>query len=348
MSKEIVTSTGTLGAERRSFERWAINAREFSDAPAHVGQFADRFAAVAAQKEQEGLTRTTFRGLVSAEVMDAIVTQGKQNHLEVAFPVREFTGGDEWFIHAAKNAPGRTILTPVDQMIAETENDKVCTQSPLEKVDAVKKKGYKIVDSFSESDIDKVHGLWENTFGWTREEVDNLRHRIDAGRNVQPEERDVWFNGIRNTNGELISIAMAEKLTIPGADGKEMDTVEVTELSVDPAHEGQGFMSANVAVLNAQILDDYADRSLPLIYAECNFQSRAEHSAHRAGMRIPEREYSPQILQQNVGIGDGAPVDSLYRDFQFLYLPRDMVDVHYTSEIRREMREEVLYARKAA
>lgn len=348
MSKEIVTSTGTLGAEQRSFDRWSVNAKVYSDAPDAVDQFADRFIAVFARKEQEGLTRATFRGLVSQGVMDEIIHQGRQSHLEVAFSVREFTGGDEWFIHAAKNAPERTLLTPIDQIVADTESDRMCSQSPLGKVNAVKEKGFKIVDSFSESDVDRVHGLWERTFGWTREEVDNLRHRIDAGKYADPEGKDVWFNGVRNTNGELISVAMAEKLSVPAADGRELHTIEVTELSVDPAYEGKGIMSANVAVLNSQILDDYADRSLPLIYAECNFQSRAERSAHRAVMRIPQREYAPQILQQNVGVGDGAPVDSPYRDFQFLYLPRDMIEAHYTPEIRREMREEVLYARKAA
>ncbi len=348
MSKEIVTSTGKLGAEERSFDRFAVNATVYSDDPMRVSTFADRSRAVAAAKEREGLTRTTFRGLVSQRVMDEIIRTGNQKHLEVALPVGEFTEGDEWLVHAAKNAPARTVLTPVDRMIEETEGDKICSQSPLEKVNAVKEKGYKIIDSFSEADIDQVHSLWEETFGWSREEVDNLRHRIDDSKYADTEEKGVWFNGIRNTKGELISIAMAEKLTIPAADGKELDTIEVTELSVDPAYEGQGIMSANVAVLNAQILDDYENRNLPLIYAECNFQSRAERSAHRAVMRIPERMYAPQILQQNVGVGDRVPVESPYRDFQFLYLPRDMINAHYTPEIRREMREEVIYERSAA
>ena len=144
--------------------------------------------------------------------------------------------------------------------------------------------------------------------------------------------KDVWFSAVKDRGGRIVGLAMAERLSIPGRDMTALDIVESTEWNVLKEFEGNGLMTANVARLNAQILSDLGNDSgrLPLIFAECNFQSHAERVGRGAGLRVPERTFVPQILVQNVSIRDGQPIeDGKLRDFTFMYLSVDLMQRHY-------------------
>jgi hypothetical protein len=83
-----------------------------------------------------------------------------------------------------------------------------------------------------------------------------------------------------------------------------------------------GLMGSNLWKINNQVLDDLQIENgrSPLIFAECNFMTRADKAGQRAGFRIPPRSYAAQIVVQNVMVRDGHKPVGL-RDFTFLSLP---------------------------
>lgn len=336
MNKEteaIFSSTGRLGVTRRQYDRLYVNGTHYSASPDEVEQNFRRLTAVG-ERHPQSISRTIFRGLVNEDVMRHLSNNGLQPYLEVAFPVAEFTGDNSWLVYMANNQPGRELLVPREVMIEETNVQKRDTALPLERVQSITEQGYTFASHIPEDQVDQVHSLWGETFGWERHEVDNLRRRLITGRQTSPSQRDVWFSAIRD-NGTIISVAMAERLSIPSAEGR-LDLVESTEWRTRDEYAGNGLMTATLAALNAQILSDFQDNpnGLPLVYAECNFQSRSDRAGHGAGFRIPERteRYSvPQILTQNVLVRDGQPIEEgRLRDFTFMYLPVEAIQNQYS------------------
>lgn len=214
------------------------------------------------------------------------------------------------------------MIVSREVMIDETSDQKVRNIPPLERVQSAVEQGFSFTDQISEEEVDQIQALWGETFGWERNQVDNLRKRLG--------DKDVWFAAVKHEE-TIISAAMAERLMISAARG-QLDLVESTEWRTRNGHEGKGLMTATVAILNAQILSDLQRYSngLPLIYAECNFQSRSDRVGYGAGFRIPDRTGASQILVQNVLVRDGQPIeDDRLRDFTFMYLPREMINKYY-------------------
>lgn len=215
-------------------------------------------------------------------------------------------------------------------MIDETRNQKTEIIPPLKRVQSVVDQGYTFTNQISEDQVDQIHALWDETFGWKKHEVDNLRKRLIKSINNSSSQRDVWFSAIKD-NRTIISVAMAERLSIPAAKGR-LDLVESTEWRTKDEHTGNGLMTATLTVLNAQIISDFRHgmNCSPLIYAECNFQSRSDRAGNRAGFLIPNRTDAPQILEQNVLVRDGKPIEEgKLRDFTFMYLPAETIRSHY-------------------
>ncbi|MCL4353179.1 hypothetical protein M1615_01750 [Patescibacteria group bacterium] len=337
MNKEtetIFSSTGRLGVSRRQYERLYVNGTRYSTNPIEFEHNLKRLNEVV-QRHPDKITRSVFRGLVNENIMHHISTNGLQPYLEVALPIVEFTGDDSWLIYMANNNPGRKLITPREIMIEQTNTQKRGGLSPLKRARSIIEQGFTIVNYIPENQIDQVHVLWRETFGWQRHEVDNLRRKLVAGKEKHPSQRDVWFSALRD-NGTVISVAMAERLSIPSANGT-LDLVESTEWRTRDGYAGKGLMTVTLAALNAQILSDLRENpnGLPLIYAECNFQSRSDRAGHGAGFRIPERTHgysAPQILVQNVLVRDGQPVEEgRLRDFTFMYLAVEVIQNHYNS-----------------
>lgn len=332
-TEAIFSSTGRLGVSRRQHERLYVNGTRFSDNPAEVQQNFERLVAIA-HRFSGRIGRSIFRGVTNEDVVQHALNSGLRDRLEVAAPLREFTDDSSWLIYMAHNRPGRDQIVPTDIMIRETESQHEVVASPVERVRGVLGRGYTFIDSIPENQVDQVHTLWGETFGWERHEVDNLRRRLHAVSQQDPNQRDVWFSAIRD-NDTIISVAMAERLTIPAASGA-LNLVESTEWRTQDEYAGQGLMTATLAMLHTQVLADFqgGTHGLPLLYAECNFQSRSDRAGYGAGLRIPARTQegypAPQILVQNVLVRDGALVEEgRLRDFTFMYLPKDIIEREY-------------------
>lgn len=329
------TSIGKLGVSRRSCDRLYVNATRFSSDPTEFDRNFRRLVKIGKEYESR-IGRSVFRGLVSDGVVAQVLNSDLKPNLEVAFPVGEFTGDrSSWLVYMANNKPGREQISPTKSMVIETKVNGREITPPLEKVKSVIDKGFTFTDTINEDQVDQTLSLWGETFGWNRPEVDNLKKRLEINKFKFPSQKDVWFSAAVK-DGKIVSVAMAERLTIPGKDGRMLDLVESTEWRADNGHANNGLMTGTLDMLNAQVLSDLKDspNGVPLIFAECNFQSHAEGVGQAAGLRIPNRTAegypAPQILIQNVLIRDGHEAgDSKQRDFTFLYLPIDVIRKYY-------------------
>lgn len=336
---EIFSSTGGLGISCRQDGRLYKNAEVvFGD---HKEVEEDFCRLVTMGEEEPGVSRAVWRGVVEGDsAVHIFNNELYKSKVEVALPLADFTGDPSWFIVMAKNEPGREQIVATDVMICETEKQREVTRSPVERVgEVLGKEGYSFVNYISEDQVDQVHDLWGETFGWKRQEVDNLRRRLDEANEGDNTQRDVWFSAVTD-NGKIVSAAMAEGLTFPTASGGGLKLVESTEWKTKDEYAGKGLMIATLAMLNAQILADSQENTdgLPLVYAECNFQSRADRAGYGAGFGVPPRSEAPQILIQNVGVVDGAQVEKgKLRDFTFMRLPKDVIEKDYNSGQRRAM-----------
>lgn len=333
MNKEaegIFSSTGKLGVSRRQYGRIYVNGTRYSADPTEVERNFRRLIAIG-EKYQHKIGRSIFRGLVNEVVMQHISDNGLRPYLEVALPVTEFTGDSSWFVYLANNRLGRGLIVPREMMIDAISEQKKEIVSPLERVQSILGRGYTFTNRILEDQVDQVHALWGDTFGWQYQEVENLRRRLEANQYKDPSQRDVWFAATKD-NGTFISVAMAERLVISAARG-QLNLIESTEWRTRDEYMGNGLMTATVAMLNAQILSDFqgCTNGPLLIYAECNFQSRSDRVGYGVGFRIPERIHSAQILVQNVLVRDGQPVEEgKLRDFTFMYLPLEAIRTHYS------------------
>ncbi len=335
MNKEtgssILSSTGGSGISIRSHDRLYFNSKQYSTNPVILEKNFQRLTEVGERHPQE-ISRNVFRGLVHDNVVQYISNNGFKEHIEVALPVKEFTGDDSWLIYVAKNKPDREVIVPREVMIEQTNFQKKEIISPLQRIQSIVQEGYTFANHIHKDQIEQVHALWGETFGWGRYEIDNFRKRLIRNSDNPPSQKDVWFSAIRD-NGNIISAAMAERLEIPSAKVK-LDLIESTEWRTGDKYAGNGFMTATITALNAQIVSDLQDNQngLPIIFAECNFQSRSDRAGNGAGLRIPKRSYAPQILTQNVMVHDGQPVpDGKLRDITIMYLPVETIQNHYSA-----------------
>lgn len=334
--EQILSSTGDLGLSRRSYDRLYINATEFVEKPEVFQASAVR---VDKMVKRGKFPRTVFRGVVSDNVMMHI-NNGWSDYLEVAMPLGEFTGDNSWFVSLAHNVNGRDPIVDKDTMITETSSQKEKIISPLARILDLVNQGFSFSGRIDDSDIGQIYALWGPTFGWDQKkgEVEALQHRLAAGWLIDPAQRNVWQSTIKDENGTIAGLGTAELLSRPEKNGK-IDIIESTEWRVHPRYKGKGIMPATIAMLNAQILSDlqYSPNNGPLIYAECNFASRADRVGNAALFRVPDRKYASQILSQNVAVGDGLNLGNSLRDFTFMYLGQPMIDAYYSSADRAAM-----------
>lgn len=331
-TEKIFSSTGNLGVSRRQDNRLYVNANAYSHDAGEIRTLS-RVADIV-ERQPEKVSRGVFRGVVSEEVFSAITENGLHDQLEVALPLAEFKGGQDrsHLVVWAHNIASRQQIRPTEEMIAETAPSlyKEAGMTPVLRIERVRQQGGKFFDSITSSQTDQIQTLWGPTFGWSQEEIEGLQKRLESEREIEPSERSVWFSAI-SYDDRIVSLAMAERLSIPAAEGA-LDLVESTEWKTCESQAGKGLMTANLIVLHAQILKDLRESSngLPLIYAECNFQSRSDRAGHGAGMVIPDRVSAPQILRQNVNVRDGSNLqEGTLRDFTFLYLPTQTIERDY-------------------
>lgn len=334
-NQEINTSTGSLGVSRRQFNRLYINSRAYGEGTPEAIQQGEatyqRFLNVGERHDWVG--RNVFRSVVHDGVVAYIAQNGLQDQVEVGLNLSEFGQDNSWLVYLARNKEGRERIVAEDEMIRETESHPIYIQSPAERIRGLWEKGYTFADQIAPDEVAQLYGLWSDVFGWTHDQVEGLRTLIESDK-ATGKPRSLWLSVIKQGN-QIVSAATAERLSLKAKDG-DFDVVESTEWIVHPDFRGNHLMPATIAMLSADILYTNTQHALPtpLIYAECNFQSRSDRSGHSAGYRVPERNVHgitiPQILVQNVGVQDGQPVpEGKLRDFTFMYLPMEAIQTYY-------------------
>ncbi len=327
----MVTSTGSLGLERRSYDRlyWNWRGAPVRDVD-HLVSGLSRMASIA---EHEGRTRTVFRGLFTKSAYKDLEMRHKDlpegTEAEVSLKIDSTWREDPyWLIVLGTNAPTRQAVMSsrdftqelsyrVIPNYAQSEDDKISIKKSL---DSMLRRGYVVHSQIEDSMAESLLGLWSGAFEWTESGIHDLQQRLQAQRNLPPHLRQVWFTGVEH-DGKFVTAATAERIDFRRERNPIM-LVENTEWFTDPQYRKKGLMSGAVTNLNSQILNDLGPEAV--IYAECNWMTRAFGVGRSAGMIMPETfpwNSTAQVLRQNVAVGDGLEPSGL-RDFVFMYLPR--------------------------
>lgn len=341
MSKEIISSTGSMGVDTRSDSRVYWNVKQPMRSLNRTQRGFERLGEATKIKperkyqfnfQDKANRRDVMRFVANTEVAQGLINPQNpfSDNVEVAFPI----GEGDWYISLGKNGQERKTILTMEELIQETA---VPTKPkyPAEIVNRVLSEGYGFQTDLSSDDIkQQVLGLWEDTFGWSADEVDNLAKRLDDQENQN--QKNVWFSALKKVTPEgvkVVAAGMAEKITFTRSNGKPIDLVELTEWSSDPKSRGNGYMPAVVSQLAAQVLDSYAgaseDRDVMLI-AECNIGSFAHKTGYSAGLTVPERVV-PQILKQNVD------VNGQKSDFAFMYVSPASLARNYPPDVVKQI-----------
>jgi hypothetical protein len=304
-----VASVGELGTSVRG-DRLYHNAEIYhEDADSVRNIFADM-----AGQSGGDISRVVFRGIVSPRALRDIARAPMEADLEVAQPLAGY-GEPGWLVYLAQNAPDRQPIVPVPEMVAASNTYTLPSGfNPADLPAETTHQAY-----IPEDSIGQLYDLWQ-AFGWELNGVAERASKVRANRQSEPQDRDTWFSGLWNS-GRLVCAATAERLTYQGAEGP-FNLVESTEWRTHPDYMQHGLMGHNLWRLNNQILGDLRDveAKMPLVFAECNFMTRADKAGRRAGFEIPSRQFAGQIIAQNVIVNDGHYPSGL-RDFVFISLP---------------------------
>jgi hypothetical protein len=316
----IMGSTGGLGVSRREPGRLYINAK----IPVTGGNIdglrktIDQAQRITAKMGPD--SRAVIRTVVDGDAARLLLAEDNtlRPHIEYAVPLNDHTtSGEQWLIGFGHNNVDRRGQVSRETVLTNTspENYRKQPKTALERVENVLDKGYTITSEITEEMIPQLLNLWKDTFGWEHQEVVNLAAKLKTQKDIDPQNKKVWFTGIMD-NGQLVAASMAERLDLPAGDDM-LTLVESTEWKSRTDKEGQGLLAAAAATTHAQVLFDL-DGLKPFIYAECNYQTRADFAAHGIGMEIPRRSLStapdflvPQSLMQNVFV-EGERSDFTY------------------------------------
>jgi len=308
-----VSSTGSLGSEFRSEERYYTN-NPYAVNNNNLDRFArdvTRQLAVPEQNPESGATRSVTRTAMARAALLAIDSDLPEltQYIEAAAPIPH---SDDLLVYFAKNYADRDPSPTVKADMAARLNEARTTTPSTE---LVLPAGFEAVQQWD--DPEQLAYLWGETFGWTIEGCEAFLKNIAEQAGLAPTERTMWFEGIRCGN-TLVAATMAERLTIPGNDGPT-ELIELTEWAVHQRYRGHGLGRFVVGNSTQAVEDDLV--GIPhLAFAEANLISGAPHMARRAGLNIPlvglPRHGSvPQIIFSNVHVGDGLEPAGDYRHF---------------------------------
>jgi len=341
-------STGGPGFAYRSYERAYLN----YPGVVHDAGVLARLGRIGQQmidRGRRGVTRAVVRAVVPEGVLGEVLEDPETAHLVEGAVPTEFASQANgrsserlWMMLAAINHRDRTPLYPVPEMIGQVDSAKRTPQSPQQRIAQLRNEGYRFIDTIPVERIDEMQELWGDSFDWNKAGIAELSTNLVAAQRLQPGRRGVWFSGVvePGTN-RLAAIATAERLDIPVDNGQSLPIVESTEWRRSDMVRRHGLAAAVVAHLNARVLEDL-DGHRPTIIAETNFRSGAHHVGYAAGMEVPARvlrgRFLPQMLIQNVRVGDGLEPDRK-RDFTLMHVPEESIQTFYSPASRRAVLE---------
>ena len=310
---DIVSSTGGLGLEPRSYDRLQFVPEQ---APASAAELGEMFSELVDTGHAKDVGRVTLKTVVSPETATALFSGAfPGRHLEAAAPIAGEAG--QLLVYLAQNEGDRQqTVVPRSEMLGRIASDIRVAEatpqpSPLERAQSLAK-GLSFTDTIAEGDISRIAELWGPTFEWDAGGVgvlmDRLRHAEQS-----PGSRDVWFCGLKDRKGQIVSLAMAERLGVPGPNGVAQ-IVESTEWTTASDHRRLGYSDAVIGMLNHQILQSEPNAT---IIAECNYQTGAHRVGLRSGFEVPliPPDNQPGILVGNVSVSGSLA------DFTLVDLP---------------------------
>ena len=306
-----VSSTGSLGSELRSEERYYTN-NPYAINGHNIERFVeDCVEHLAVPGQTAEATRSVVRTIMGRSALMAIDADYSElaRHIEAAAPIPHT---DDLLVYFAKNYgdrnPSPTIKADMAARLIEARNT-----APSNRL--ILPAGFEAVRQWDNPE--QLAYLWGETFGWTTEGCEAFLRDIAEQADRTPEERTTWFEGIQ-CNNTLVAATMAERLTMPGNEGP-VELIELTEWAVHPRYRGHGLGRFAVRHSAQSVQNDLTDTP-HLAFAEANLLSGAPHMARRAGLSIPlvglPRHGSvPQIVFSNVSVGDGLEPAGEYRNF---------------------------------
>jgi hypothetical protein len=181
------------------------------------------------------------------------------------------------------------------------------SKKPIEKIETILQKGFKLSNKVDEDDCKNLYDLWKK-FGWSEEGI------IDFINRIKNEDASLYFSGVRDDDNQLISACQAEVIEFAG-----LTYIETTEYSTLDGYNGNGLCTVSVQGLIAQLLwQNYylSNRNYPpIITAELNTDSTSPLVGISSGFIFPQfNEKIPQILSYNVAVLDGSPPNNLNLD----------------------------------
>ncbi len=336
-------STGGLGFAYRSYDRAYLN----YPGVVHDTGVLVRLGRIGQQiidRERYGVTRAVVRAVVPEGVLGDVLENPETAHMVEGAVPTEFvsqangrSGEMLWMMLAAINHRNRRPLYPVSEMIGEVDGDRRTPQPPEQRIAQLRNEGFRFIDTIPLGRIDEMQELWGNSFEWNRAGIAELRNTLAAARTLLPSRRGVWFSGVvePGTN-RLAAVATAERLDIPVGGGQTLPIVESTEWRRSDAVRRHGLAVAAVVHLHARVLEDLAG-CRPKIIAETNYRTRADRVGFAAGMEVPTRvlrgRFLPQMLIQNVRVGDGFESDRK-RDFTLMHVSDEAIQTLYSPASR--------------
>ncbi|MDB5182729.1 MAG: hypothetical protein JWO47_513 [Candidatus Saccharibacteria bacterium] len=303
-------SIGGLGIHERSHNRLYHNNEIPTEDISQIHEGVTQLQAMA--WDIPNISRIVLRGIMGQRAFDQLVNSGLGHDLEVLASLSGHGHPGQYLYSVARNQPHRRTHVPVAEMIAQTNQ-------PL----PVRDQQHDIPPSETlpnAGDVDGILTLWGSTFKWTKESTETFIRDLQQNAIMSPAERTLWFSGQRCTDGQLVSAAMAERLDMPTFTG-HIALIESTEWRTHPDYLRRGLMAQTLRDMNGNIQQDLVGQ-YPFIFAECNFQTRADIAGRLAGFFVPDRNIGTQTIRQNVVVEDGTNLPSnILRDFTFVNVP---------------------------
>ncbi len=339
---------GNIGLSAHSAERLYLNARA---AVADVHYLVERQVPWAlAQLEAGTCSRVVGRFLMhEPRLTQALATSPVlEENIEAVVPVGTLGGESLYMAMWGMNAANRRPLVPVHMIMAATDHDDHERLPPGDRIAMLKHEGFGFTSSLDAITTADILGMWGPIFGWEAGDIDGqqgLRARLSQGWTKGPEHRMVWFGAVTYEDN-VVALATAERLDLPIGNGEFVHVVESTEWCVRPGWSRRGLATGAASYIHAQVFRDLATLSRhPIVIAETNFTTRVDNVGHASGMQVPDRNVCgfviPQVLRQNVSVGDGMRPERL-RDFTMMFIPDGNIQAFFSPQHCLGMLEEVL------
>lgn len=316
-----VSSTGSLGFALRSNERAYNNyprAVTTENLEGFYGDVTDQLLLVGSNIEGTTVTRSVLRTVMTEDALGEIARiPGLSRYIEAAAPLPDDKQGGpkEYLLYFARNAVSRSMDEATrSEFRSRVDKARKISSRPSR---SLLPPGYTFTNRVY--DPHRLNELWGDTFGWDEQGCIDFAKRIEADATSAPEDHSVWFGGIQDKNGILVTGAMAERLDVPTSTGR-VALIEHTEWATHPDYRGQGLGRHVVRSLTDVVRADLAGVR-HLVFAECNLTSGANIVAAHSGFTVPRLEttHGPvdQIISANVRVDDGYEPRGAYRNFMF-------------------------------